>query len=143
LLPARCSRKRVFSLIHTRDVLDDIFGEDVHLARVRSLANGVTGVLNATMVSVSACPCGKRACQTQRRVKYCRAAWCVCSGVPREGRRRSGRPEFRPSRSRSSAGFESSERGAIGPRQPVGRMLRGRLVVAEDGGQVLEGILAP
>jgi hypothetical protein len=44
----------LFSLNHTRDVLDEIFGEDVHLARVRSMANGVTGVLNATMVSVSA-----------------------------------------------------------------------------------------
>lgn len=54
LLPARRSRKRVFSLEHTRDVLEDVFGEDVHLARVRSLANGVAGVLNATMVSVSA-----------------------------------------------------------------------------------------
>ena len=54
LLPARRSRKRVFSLDHTRDVMDEIFGEDIHLARVRSLANGVTGVLNATMVSVSA-----------------------------------------------------------------------------------------
>jgi hypothetical protein len=54
LLPARRSRKRMFSFEHTRDVLDDVFGEDVHLARVRSLANGVTGVLNATIVSVSA-----------------------------------------------------------------------------------------
>lgn len=54
LLPARRSGKQVFSLTHTRDVLDEIFGEDVHLARVKSLANGVTGVLNATMVSVSA-----------------------------------------------------------------------------------------
>jgi hypothetical protein len=39
---------------HTRDVLDAVFGQDVHLARVRSLANGVTGVLNATRVSLSA-----------------------------------------------------------------------------------------
>lgn len=54
LLPAARARKRVFSLNHTRDILDDIFGEDVHLARVRSLANGVTGVLNAAMVSVAA-----------------------------------------------------------------------------------------
>jgi hypothetical protein len=44
----------VFGLNHTRDVLEEIFGEDIDLARVRSLANGVTGVLNATMVSVSA-----------------------------------------------------------------------------------------
>lgn len=47
-------RNQLFNLDHTRDVLDEIFGEDVHLARVRSMANGVTGVLNATMVSVSA-----------------------------------------------------------------------------------------
>jgi len=54
LLPAPRSRKQVFDLNHTRDVLEDMFGEDIHLARVRSLANGVSGVLNATMVSVSA-----------------------------------------------------------------------------------------
>ena len=33
---------------HTRVMLEDIFGEDLHLKRVRSLAGGVSGVLNAT-----------------------------------------------------------------------------------------------
>jgi hypothetical protein len=31
-----------------------LFGEDLHLARVRSLANGVAGVLNASVVSIAA-----------------------------------------------------------------------------------------
>lgn len=39
---------------HTRVTLEDVFGEDVHLARVRSLANGVTGMLSARMASVAA-----------------------------------------------------------------------------------------
>jgi hypothetical protein len=34
--------------------LEKVFGEDMHLARVRSLANGVAGVLNATVVSIAA-----------------------------------------------------------------------------------------
>jgi hypothetical protein len=53
LLPAKRSRK-VFGVDHTRLILGDIFGEDLHLARVRSLANGVVGVLNARIVSVAA-----------------------------------------------------------------------------------------
>jgi hypothetical protein len=46
--------KKLFSLDHTRLLLEDVFGEDVHLARVRSLANGVAGVLNASLASVAA-----------------------------------------------------------------------------------------
>lgn len=38
---------------HTRVMLEDIFGEDLHLKRVRSLAGGVSGVLNATVASVA------------------------------------------------------------------------------------------
>lgn len=34
--------------------MEDLFGEDVHLARVRSIANGVVGVLGAAMVSIAA-----------------------------------------------------------------------------------------
>lgn len=34
-------------------MLEDIFGEDLHLKRVESLANGVSGVLNATVASVA------------------------------------------------------------------------------------------
>ena len=46
--------KKLFSLDHTRVLLEDVFGEDMHLARVRSIANGVAGVLSATMASVAA-----------------------------------------------------------------------------------------
>jgi len=38
---------------HTRVMLEDIFGDDLHLKRVRSLAGGVSGVLNATVASVA------------------------------------------------------------------------------------------
>jgi len=34
--------------------MEMLFGEDLHLARVRSLANGVAGVLNASVVSIAA-----------------------------------------------------------------------------------------
>jgi len=43
-----------FDLEHTQTLIEDVFGEDLHLARVRSLANGVVGVLNATMASIAA-----------------------------------------------------------------------------------------
>lgn len=46
--------KTLFGLDHTRILLEDVFGEDLHLARVRSMANGVAGVLGATMASVAA-----------------------------------------------------------------------------------------
>lgn len=54
LLPKERSSKKPFSLMHTRELLDDIFGEDLHLKRARSLANGVAGVLNASTVSMAA-----------------------------------------------------------------------------------------
>lgn len=38
---------------HTYVMLEDIFGEDLHLKRVRSLAGGVAGVLNASVASVA------------------------------------------------------------------------------------------
>lgn len=50
----RRSGKELFSLDHTRQMLEEMFGEDLHLARVRSLANGVAGVLNASMASIAA-----------------------------------------------------------------------------------------
>jgi hypothetical protein len=46
--------KTPFDLEHTRALVEDVFGEDLHLARVRSLANGVAGVLNATAASIAA-----------------------------------------------------------------------------------------
>jgi hypothetical protein len=45
---------KLFGLGHTRMLMEDVFGEELHLARVRSMANGVAGVLNATMASVAA-----------------------------------------------------------------------------------------
>lgn len=40
--------------MHTRALTVGIFGDELHLARVRSLANAVTGMLNATVASVAA-----------------------------------------------------------------------------------------
>ena len=40
--------------MHTREVVEEMFGEHVHLAVVRSIANGVCGALNAVMASVAA-----------------------------------------------------------------------------------------
>ena len=54
LRPEGGAGKKLFSLDHTRVLLKDVYGEDMHLARVGSIANGVAGVLNATMVSVAA-----------------------------------------------------------------------------------------
>jgi hypothetical protein len=54
LLPDGRSRRGMWTLDHTRSAMTDLFGEDVHLARVRSLANGVAGVLNASVVSIAA-----------------------------------------------------------------------------------------
>lgn len=48
------SRDELWGMEHTRVALSDIFGEDIHLARVRSLANGVVGLLNARTASVAA-----------------------------------------------------------------------------------------
>ena len=54
LLPDGRSPAKLWTLPHTREALERLFGEDVHLARVRSLANGVAGVLNASVVSIAA-----------------------------------------------------------------------------------------
>ena len=54
LLPDGRSPGKLWTLPHTREALERLFGEDVHLARVRSLANGVAGVLNASVVSIAA-----------------------------------------------------------------------------------------
>lgn len=54
LLPRAHSRRKLWTLDHTRSALEEIFGEDMHLARVRSLANAVAGVLNAVVVSIAA-----------------------------------------------------------------------------------------
>lgn len=44
----------MFGLEHTRQVVGEMFGEQLHLAVVQSIANGVIGALNATMASVAA-----------------------------------------------------------------------------------------
>src|SRR5579872_6048269 len=54
LLPNGRPGRGMWTLDHTRSAMADLFGEDVHLARVRSLANGVAGVLNASVVSIAA-----------------------------------------------------------------------------------------
>ena len=54
LLPDDDAHTALFDLDHTRGMVEDIFGEDLHLARVRSMANGVAGVLRASMVSIAA-----------------------------------------------------------------------------------------
>jgi hypothetical protein len=46
--------QQVFGLHHTRGIVNEIFGEQLHLATVRSLANGVCGALNATLASTAA-----------------------------------------------------------------------------------------
>jgi len=40
---------RLLGVVHTREIVDEIFGESLHAKRVLSLANGVAGVLAATM----------------------------------------------------------------------------------------------
>lgn len=54
LLPRGRSRRKLWTLEHTRYAMEQVFGEDVHLARVRSLANAVAGVLNAVVVTIAA-----------------------------------------------------------------------------------------
>ncbi len=39
---------------YTKGFLDALFGQEMHAARVQSLANGVVGVLMAAVVSVAA-----------------------------------------------------------------------------------------
>jgi hypothetical protein len=53
-VPRDNPRTELWGMDHTRVTLEDIFGPDLHLARVRSLAGGVTGVLNARTASVAA-----------------------------------------------------------------------------------------
>ena len=54
LLPLGSGRRKLWTLAQTRSAMEMLFGEDLHLARVRSLANGVAGVLNASVVSIAA-----------------------------------------------------------------------------------------
>ncbi len=54
LLPKGRSRRNLFDVAHVRVALENLFGEDLHLARVRSMANGVVGVLGAAVVSIAA-----------------------------------------------------------------------------------------
>lgn len=54
LLPKGRSRRNLFDMAHVRVALENLFGEDLHLARVRSMANGVVGVLGAAVVSIAA-----------------------------------------------------------------------------------------
>jgi hypothetical protein len=41
-------------LLHTQELVEDLFEDDLHAKRVLSLANGVTGVLRAATLSVHA-----------------------------------------------------------------------------------------
>jgi hypothetical protein len=50
----RGSHKRLLSAEQTHGFMDEVFGEHVHAAVVRSMSNGVSGVLNATMSSIAA-----------------------------------------------------------------------------------------
>ena len=54
LLPKGRSRRNLFDMAHVRVALEDLFGEDLHLARVRSMANGVVGIVGAAVVSIAA-----------------------------------------------------------------------------------------
>jgi len=46
--------RELFGLEHAREVVEEILGDELHLAVARSVANGVAGVLSATMASVAA-----------------------------------------------------------------------------------------
>jgi hypothetical protein len=52
--PRRGVRRGVLDLGHTRDMVHAIFDSGLHVARVASIANGVVGVLEASMVSIGA-----------------------------------------------------------------------------------------
>jgi hypothetical protein len=54
LLMPKSRRRNTFDVEHTGRFLDDIFGDDIHVARVQSMANGVAGVLNSTTVAIAA-----------------------------------------------------------------------------------------
>ncbi len=47
-------RRQTLGVKYTKGFLDALFGEDMHAARVKSLASGVVGVLTAAMVSIHA-----------------------------------------------------------------------------------------
>jgi Transposase DDE domain len=50
----RDGRRRTLGVKYTREFLDALFGQDMHAARVESLANGVAGVLMAAVLSIHA-----------------------------------------------------------------------------------------
>jgi hypothetical protein len=50
----RSRRRSALNVEHTQAFLDKLFGQDMHAARVASLANGVVGVLTAAVVSIHA-----------------------------------------------------------------------------------------
>src|ERR1700691_3585318 len=50
----RDGRRRTLDVKHTGVFLNALFGEEMHAARVASLANGVVGVLTAALVSIHA-----------------------------------------------------------------------------------------
>jgi hypothetical protein len=47
-------RRTKLDRLHTRQLVDELFEDDLHVKRVESLANGVTGVLRAAALSVHA-----------------------------------------------------------------------------------------
>jgi hypothetical protein len=53
-MPRDNPRTELWGMDHTRVTLEEIFGPDMHLARVRSMASGVTAMLNARTASVAA-----------------------------------------------------------------------------------------
>lgn len=53
-LESKGFRRQTLGLEHTRAFTEQVFGEDLHALRVLSLANGVAGVLSASVVSIHA-----------------------------------------------------------------------------------------
>src|SRR5579863_2277932 len=47
-------RRRTLGVKYTRGIVDALFGQEMHAARVESLANGVAGVLGAAVLSIHA-----------------------------------------------------------------------------------------
>ena len=47
-------RRTKLDRLHTRQLVDELFEDELHVKRVESLANGVTGVLRAAALSVHA-----------------------------------------------------------------------------------------
>lgn len=54
MVTSRTQSTKLLGVAHTREIVDEIFGESLHAKRVLSLANGVAGVLAASMASVHA-----------------------------------------------------------------------------------------